>query len=30
MDVIYLAILMALFLATVGLVAAIDRMGAGS
>jgi hypothetical protein len=30
MDVIYLGIILALFLATLGLMAAIDRMGSGS
>ena len=29
-DVIYLGIVLALFLATLGLVAAINRMGSGS
>jgi hypothetical protein len=30
MDILYLAILIASFLATVGLVVAIDRIGTGS
>jgi hypothetical protein len=29
-DIIYIGIVMALFLATLGLVAAINRMGSGS